>query len=250
MLWLRELLRGSSLRCFVPAGSCPTCGRRRAAPWCDECLAASAASLGAYRTRLGRHDLHFVGAYHDAAPGGRHRLSPLGSGLRAFKDQGDRYSGRCLSRLFADRFASLVATRHTVVPIPSDTGRLRRRGLSPATWLASSLARRGRARLCTNALTRVPGRPPQRGLDGIARRANASGAFVLGPCDVQGYSILLVDDVVTTGATLGDAARCLREAGAAAIVCVVLACADEELIRACRSTTASGGTRSIAQPPR
>jgi len=251
MLRLLERLRRVSLRSLVPKGTCATCAKRHAAPLCEACLAASAASRGAYRTQLGLGDLHFVGAYYDSRPDGPRRLSPLGSGIRAFKDHGDRYAGRCIARLYADRFAALADIHDAVVPVPSDAGRLRHRGLSAAAWLAGSLVRRGRrARLCTKALACVPGRPPQRDLDGIARRTNARGAFVLGPCNVQGYSILLVDDVVTTGATLGDAVRCLRESGAAAIVCAVLACADEERIRSCRSMTASAGMKNTEMPPR
>ena len=243
---LRELL---SFAVVLPRGPCAACGAHRASPLCAVCLASSAIPPCPVATTLGPHALHFVGAYHARPPNSPHALSPLGAALRAFKDRGDRYAGRCLATLFAARCASLVEARHVVVPVPSDPGRLRDRGLSPAAWLARSLSGRSGARLCTTALHRLPGRPPQRGLGGVARRTNARGAFALGPCNVEGYSVILADDVVTTGATLDDAARCLREAGAAEIVCVVLACADEGMLRTCRTMTGSTGTSDIATRP-
>jgi len=243
---LRELLLSGA---YLGAGPCAACGARRAAPLCADCLASSAVSPCPLTTALGPHALHFVGAYHAPPPNDRHALSPLGFSLRAFKDRGDRYAGRCLARLFADRCATIASPRHVIVPVPSDPRRLRDRGLSPAGWLARSLSRRSGAPLCTTALRRLPDRPPQRGLGGMARRTNARGAFVLGPSKLEGYSIILTDDVITTGATLRDVARCLRGAGAAEVVFVVLACADEEVIKTCRSRTGSVGTSVTATRP-
>jgi ComF family protein len=230
-------------------GPCPACGTPRAAPLCPGCRVQSGVADCAVTTGLGSHELRFVGAYRQELPRQARRLSPLGRCLRAFKDHGDRYAGRCLSGLFADACAPLVRAQALIVPVPSDQMRLRQRALSPASWLARGLSRRCGAPMCTTALRRAAGRPPQRGLSGEARRVNAAGAFALGDFDLRGYSVVLVDDVLTTGATLGDAARCLSRAGAARVTFAVLACADEDVITACRSRTERVGRSAIARPP-
>jgi predicted amidophosphoribosyltransferase len=85
------------------------------------------------------------------------------------------------------------------------------------------------------------GRPPQRSLGGAARRENAREAYRLGPELVRGYCIVLVDDVVTTGATLRAAAATILDGGAASVRFAVLACADEEILSTCRTKTDSTG---------
>jgi len=212
-------------------------------------MQCSGVGMSPLATTLAGRMLHFVGAYHAPTPAHSRALSPLGEALRSFKDRRDRYAGRCLSRLFAERCATLVSPQMILVPIPSDADRLRERGLSSAAWLAAALSRRCGATMCTQALQRVPGRPPQRGLGGAARRSNARDAFVLGPRTVRGYSVVLADDVVTTGATLGDAARCLTAAGVSEVTCIVLACADEEMVRTCRSRTGNAGTNVTERRP-
>jgi len=195
-----------------------------------------------FSTSLGPHELHFTGSYRPYEDSSSRLLSPLGRCLRAFKDHGDRYAGRCVANVFAATCVGVVAGYDLIVTVPSDPQRLRERGHAPAAWLGRALARRSGIRRSASALVRIPGRPPQRGLGGTERRANASGAFRLGQVNVQGYAIMLVDDVITTGATLLGAASCLGDAGAAKVDCAVLACADEERIAACRSRTGNGGT--------
>ena len=67
--------------------------------------------------------------------------------------------------------------------------------------------------------------PAQSGLnDKAARRANVLGVYrAVRPEEIAGKRFLLVDDILTTGATLGEAARILKEAGAADVMCLTLA---------------------------
>ena len=71
--------------------------------------------------------------------------------------------------------------------------------------------------------------PPQSGLeDAAARRANVLGAYrAVKPENFAGRRVLLVDDIITTGSTLGECARVLKEAGAAEVLCLTLADARE-----------------------
>ncbi len=108
-----------------------------------------------------------------------------------------------------------------VVPVPLHPRRLRERGFNPATLLARALARERRVRLDPVALRRVRDTPSQTRLDRRARRRNVRGAFVARARVPP--RVWLVDDVVTTGSTLGEAARALRRAGARSVVGVCAA---------------------------
>jgi ComF family protein len=230
------------------AGPCACCAAARGAPICEDCRRASLLRAAPWTSALRIDALFFAGAYYSAGPG--LPLSPLGRALRTCKDHGDRHAARCLATIFASTLAASIPRVDLVVPVPSDAARVRARGLAPASWLARSLARELGVRMESRALRRRAGHPPQRGLDGAARRLNAERAFALGPSTVAGYTVLLVDDVVTTGATLSACGRLLREQGAAAVLCAALACADESVVAECRSKTARAGKRNTAAPPR
>lgn len=101
---------------------------------------------------------------------------------------------------------------------PTTPARLRSRGFDQARLLARAVAV-GLLVPCRPLLRRRPG-PPQTGRDAVARHA---GPVFLARRPVDGRRILLVDDVVTTGATVGAAARALREAGAAEVHVVAAA---------------------------
>ena len=79
-------------------------------------------------------------------------------------------------------------------------------------------------------LNKIQDNPAQSGLQGeAARRANVLGAYRLRPgAAVEGKRILLVDDVITTGATISECARILRTVGAREVVCATLARARDQ----------------------
>ncbi len=108
-----------------------------------------------------------------------------------------------------------------LTPLPSTGRRNRHRGFDPAALLAEALAWRLGLPLLP-ALRRVRETPPQSALTAPERHANVAGAF-RGRPSAAGRSILLVDDVMTTGATAFAAAAALRAAGARRVVAAVLA---------------------------
>jgi len=110
-----------------------------------------------------------------------------------------------------------------IVPIPLHRRRLRSRGFNPAGRLGRLLARRLAVEFDPVALERTRDTPSQTGLDARARRRNLAGAFRLARRAPPPPRIWLVDDVVTTGATLSAAARPLRAAGAREIVAICAA---------------------------
>lgn len=135
--------------------------------------------------------------------------------LPRFKFHGDLAAGRVCSR----EMAAIVgeATRpDALIPIPLHGARLRRRGFDQALELAKPLARTLDLPLRTDLLHRVHDTAPQSRLDAPARRRNLRRAFAV---DARALArglpahVALIDDVMTTGATLHAAAHALLRAG-------------------------------------
>jgi ComF family protein len=103
------------------------------------------------------------------------------------------------------------------VPVPLHTARQRERGYNQSALLTRALASALRVRQEPRALARRLATAPQTGLERAQRLRNVRSAFAPGQGAVSGRRVLLVDDVVTTGATLAAAARTLLDAGAASV---------------------------------
>jgi ComF family protein len=114
-----------------------------------------------------------------------------------------------------------------LVPMPLSRERLAERGFNQALELARSLAPH---KLRADLLLRIRHTPAQAELGLAARLRNVNGAFAVDPllaAQVRGSRLALVDDVMTSGASLFAAASVLRQAGAAHITALVLARTDE-----------------------
>lgn len=120
----------------------------------------------------------------------------------------------------------------SVLPIPLAAGRLKERGFNQAHELARRLApSKADARL----LLRTRETTAQSGLPRAQRLVNLRGAFALEPSrahELRGQRVVLVDDVMTSGASLFTAAQVLREAGAAHITAIVFARTDRPALAA------------------
>jgi len=133
-----------------------------------------------------------------------------------------KYEGwRELAGPMGDAVARLVPTearaagRTLVVPVPTTAERLRNRGYNQAALIAARVSEVSALPLVP-ALGRVGSRGSQTALTPEARRANVRGAFAPAPDapDLGGARVLLVDDVLTTGATASEAATTLARMGA------------------------------------
>ncbi|MCB9534756.1 MAG: ComF family protein [Myxococcales bacterium] len=111
-----------------------------------------------------------------------------------------------------------------VVPVPLHPRRLRQRGFAPPLVVAHAVARALRVPLARRALRRVVDTPEQAGLGDTARRRNVRRAFRAQ--GVDGLDVLVVDDVLTTGATAAAVAEALRRAGATRVRVLAAACVD------------------------
>ena len=117
----------------------------------------------------------------------------------------------------------LVATDHDLLlPLPLHPLRLRTRGFNQSLEIARTMSKALALPLATNGLIRVRATPPQAELPLKERSRNVRGAFE-GTGDLAGKRILLVDDVMTTGSTLREAARILELHGAGEITVAVAA---------------------------
>jgi ComF family protein len=108
--------------------------------------------------------------------------------------------------------------------VPLHPRRERERGFNQASLLARRVGRAWRCPVADGVLARTVPTPSQTELDARARRANVRGAFRLRrPERIVGRHVVLVDDILTTGATLSECARCLREGGAARVGALTVA---------------------------
>ncbi len=152
----------------------------------------------------------------------------LESLLKLYKYGGGRHLGKILGDVFAAAATSnellLSSPAETViVPVSSPLSHLRRRGFHHLMPLARELSRVTLIPLRPFALRPLGDREPQVALTPAERRKNVAGAFSARAKDAAGKRILLVDDVVTTGATLDAAAEALHAAGALAVTAITLA---------------------------
>jgi ComF family protein len=157
----------------------------------------------------------------------------LGRALRRLKFGRRPHLARELAPLIAPFLAAVVdaGAIDIIVPIPLHVRRLAQRGFNPPQALATASVKHAKldTAIETRALRRVRHTAPQTGLDAAGRAANVRGAFAVAPrraARVAGKRVLLVDDVVTTCATLGAAAHALRTAGAAAVLGFAVARTD------------------------
>ena len=210
---------GHSVMDFFFPRKCPFCGAvagkellcgdcRKNLPLCGEVIKGS----GFGRVTA---PLYYKGAVRRAILD--YKFNGKLGGLQAF--------GAMMAACAAERYSGEF---DAITWVPVSEKRLRKRGYDQARYLAASL--------CVDwhtdpqeTLRKVRDNPPQSGLrDYKERRANVIGVYeTVDPAQIAGKRFLLVDDIFTTGATLSECARLLKDAGAADVLCLTLAITPE-----------------------
>ena len=158
------------------------------------------------------------------------RLGPYDGKLRdailRMKSSSGEGLAEMIGRLFWERAASRLqaAQIDVVVPVPLHWKRRWMRGYNQAAAIGRELATGLGVRFAPRLLTRVRHTPQQIQPSAVARKENVRGAFAFnGRASLGSGKVLLVDDVLTTGSTAGEAARTLRASGASSVIVAVLA---------------------------
>lgn len=150
--------------------------------------------------------------------------------IHDFKFRDMHHAKRLFGRWLAQCDAAIIEQADVIVPVPLARTRLLARKFNQAQLLAVEIARHTNKPVLPTALKRVRATAHQVGLTRLQRERNVAGAFAVNGAFVDrisGRSVLLVDDVMTTGATASAAAKALKKAGAEHVDVLVLALVSE-----------------------
>ena len=177
----------------IPTEHCPQCALpTQDSSLCGQCLAHPPAYNASYAV------LNYI--------------FPVDRLIHALKYQGQLAFAVWCAELIAERIA-LAPRPDYLVAMPLAAPRQRERGFNQAIEIARYLSRRIKIPLLKHAVQRIKHTPPQADLPWKERAKNIRGAFVCG-ADLTGKSLALVDDVMTTGASLNELAKTLKRSGA------------------------------------
>jgi ComF family protein len=143
--------------------------------------------------------------------------------IHQLKYQGRTDLASSLAGLMVTAWGEKPFSVDCVIPVPLHPRRLRERGYNQATLIAEEFARRVGLSVLPDALVRERVTESQTRLSAFERRRNVDGAFRAHGSQMRGRSVLLLDDVCTTGSTLQACADALRAAGASHVYAMAVA---------------------------
>ncbi len=142
-----------------------------------------------------------------------------------------KYGGR---REYADFFGEEMAEHlgsfirqikpDALIPIPLHKRRFRKRGYNQAELLAKALGTRTGIPVAADYLRRIRDTTPLKLLNPAERQNNLKKAFIIGENDVKLKTVIIIDDIYTTGCTVDEAARALKKSGVERVYYIALAC--------------------------
>jgi ComF family protein len=235
-LWRRVGRIGRAVLDALLPPQCLTCDTPVAEPghFCAGCFTATHFITEPHCRRCGVPFAHALeGGVERICPQCRDMPPPWGQARAALRydihsrrvilplKHGDRTElARALAPMMARAGAVLLAEADLLVPVPLHRRRLRARRYNQSALLAQQLHRLTELPVCVDALIRLRATPPLGTLSAEQRARAVDGVFALRPGRdslIRGRRILLIDDVLTSGATAGACARVLLAAGAARV---------------------------------
>jgi ComF family protein len=148
--------------------------------------------------------------------------NPIRSAIHFLKYRNHQAVASALAQILAEAYHRFRLLAQVIVPVPLHAARLRERGYNQSELLARQIGYRLNLPVNTSALQRTRSTQSQMTLGYEERHRNVSGAFTCA-ASVTGQTVLLIDDVCTTGSTLDACAQALKLAGAAAVWGLTLA---------------------------
>lgn len=201
-----------SLLAYQPA--CVFCRRNAGGAFCAPC-----------RRRVKLHDL----PCNEIIVAQSYRTPSIQKAIRALKYRSATVLQETLAELLwkkgAPMLTDCVSSSTVVIPIPMSAKRLRQRGFNQSALLASAVAQHAAIPFNEHTLVKIRHTRPQSETPHRSERLkNVRGVFTVHQTEaVRGKTVILVDDVITTGATIIDASRALKSAGALRVIALVLA---------------------------
>ncbi|MDX2140124.1 MAG: ComF family protein [Chloroflexota bacterium] len=197
---------------------CAGCGRVDT-DWCHRCQQETAHNLPIL-------NLHHLSGLDGCAASGRHE-GKLQDAVQALKYENARSLAHPFALRLRDCLLTLSWTFDTIIPVPIGTARLKERGYNQAGLIAAALAQEVGVATHPHYIWRDRETRSQVGLNAAERHENVEGAFRADPA-LAGRSVLLVDDVYTTGATLAACAEAVRTAGALQVYALTVTAAHSQ----------------------
>lgn len=209
-------------RCYwcaaLSTGACACAACSSALPWNEQACRACALPIASGSATSVCADCLKDSPPQDRSWAAFRYDTPIAQAIIELKFHGRLAAAHVVGSLMAARLALRPEPLpHVLVPVPLHSARLRHRGYNQALELARAISRRLSVELAPRAALRRQATREQTRLDAVERRRNVRGAFAVSSAVVRDRHVALLDDVITTGATVAELARATRAAGAARV---------------------------------
>ena len=182
-------------------------------PLCPQCLTMLPFSTSCHLPTRQLDHLYYVFDY----------LSPINQWIKQYKFQDQRHYAIVFAHFISDALNRITdLTDYVIIPVPLHPERLRQRGFNQCHLIAQHLSLHTSARITYDLLIKRKTTAPQAKLSGEKRKKNIHGAFRI-TNKLPRKPIVILDDVITTGSTVEEMARTLRQHGATDIIAVCVA---------------------------
>ena len=153
-----------------------------------------------------------------------YEYEPIKESLYRFKYEGRKeyaeFYGKEMAKQFGEQLKEWKVD--AIVPVPMHIEKVKKRGYNQAFLIAKVLGKELNIPVRDEIVTRVRATSPQKQLNGKERQNNLKNAFKIGKNDVKLNTVVVVDDIYTTGATMDAVTECLKRAGVGKVYCISL----------------------------